>query len=167
MSISYKDLVFESNKTDNYMMDLCMLPEGVNLRCNDVKMSVAEPKDYTECSFALSRDFDIFFSVNSITNAEYIQKLELWDDDGEKIKDIQLNEELDIPLYIFQYTPLCIKVKFADNKPISPEVEMIYSAGLLQSKYRKDRTITFPITIDYRNKTKSFCNGYLFHKYVS
>ena len=63
MSISYKDLVFESNKTDNYMMDLCMLPEGVNLRCNDVKMSVSKPKDYTECSFALSRDFDIFFSV--------------------------------------------------------------------------------------------------------
>ena len=152
MSISYKDLVFESNKTDNYMMDLCMLPEGVNLRCNDVKMSVAEPKDYTECSFALSRDFDIFFCVNSITNADYIQKLELWDADGEKIKDIELNEELNIPLYIFQYTPLCIKVKFRDNKPISPEVEMIYSAGLLQSKYRKDRTITFPITISY-NRT--------------
>ena len=152
MSISYKDLVFEPNKTDNYMMDLCMLPEGVNLRCNDVKMSVAEPKDYTECSFALSREFDIFFSVKSITNADYIQKLELWDEDGEKIKDIQLNEELDIPLYIFQYTPLCIKVKFADDVPISPEVEMIYSAGLLQSKYRKDRTITFPITISY-NRT--------------
>ena len=156
MSISYKDLVFESNKTDNYMMDLCMLPEGVNLRCNDVKMSVAKPKDYTECSFALSREFDIFFCVNSITNAEYIQKLELWDEDGEKIKDIQLNEELDIPLYIFQYTPLCIKVKFKNkyayfpSMPISPEVEMIYSAGLLQSKYRKDRTITFPITIDYK-----------------
>ena len=167
MSISYKDLVFESNKTDNYMMDLCMLPEGVNLRCNDVKMSVAKPKDYTgpltlpviECSFALSRDFDIFFSVNSITNADYIQKLELWDADGEKIKDIRLNEELDIPLYIFQYTPLCIKVKFADDVPISPEVEMIYSAGLLQSKYRKDRTITFPITISYtRTGWKIFKN---------
>ena len=152
MSISYKDLVFESNKTDNYMMDLCMLPEGVNLRCNDVKMSVYKPKDYTECSFALSRDFDIFFSVKFITNANYIQKLELWDEDGEKIKDIQLNEELGIPLYIFKYTPLCIKVKFRDNVPISPEVEMIYSAGLLQSKYRKDRTITFPITISY-NRT--------------
>ena len=149
MSISYKDLVFESNKTDNYMMDLCMLPEGVNLRCNDIKMSISEPKDYTKCSFALSREFDIFFSVKSITNADYIQKLELWDADGEKIKDIQLNEELDIPLYIFQYTPLCIKVKFADDVPISPEVEMIYSAGLLQSKYRKDRTITFPITPSY------------------
>ena len=61
-----------------------------------------------------------------------------------KIKDIQLNEELDIPLYIFQYTPFCIKVKFADDVPISPEAEMIYSAGLLQSKYRNDRTITFP-----------------------
>ena len=149
MSILYKDLVFEPNKTDNYMMDLCMLPEGVNLRCNDVKMSVSKPKDYTECSFALSREFDIFFSVKLITNAEYIQKLELWDADGDKIKDIQLNEELDIPLYIFQYTPLCIKVKFADDVPISQEVEMIYSAGLLQSKYRKDRTITFPITIAY------------------
>lgn len=66
MSISYKDLVFESNKTDNYMMDLCMLPEGVNLRCNDVKMSVSKPKDYTECSFVLSRDFDIFFCVNQL-----------------------------------------------------------------------------------------------------
>ena len=88
MSISYKDLVFESNKTDNYMMDLCMLPEGVNLRCNDVKkLSVAEPKDYTECSFALSRQqFDIFFSVKSITNADYIQKLELWEVDGVKSK---------------------------------------------------------------------------------
>ena len=140
MSFSYKDFVFESNKTDNYMMNLCMLPEEVNLRCNYVKMSVSKPKDYTECSFALSRDFDIFFSVKSITNADYIQKLELWDEDGEKIKDIQLNEELDIPL--------CIKVKFADDVPISPEVEMIYSAGLLQSKYRN---ITFPITISFKN----------------
>ena len=77
MSISYKDLVFESNKTDNYIMDLSTLPEGVNLRCNDLKMSVYKPKDYTgpltlpviECSFALSRVFDIFFSVNSITNS--------------------------------------------------------------------------------------------------
>jgi len=60
-----------------------------------------------------------------------------------------LNEELDIPLYIFQYTPLCIKVKYANDIPISPEVEIIYSAGLLQSKYRKDRTITFPITPSY------------------
>ena len=42
-----------------------------------------------------------------------------------------------------------IKVKFADDVPISQEVEMIYSAGLLQSKYRKDRTIKFPITIAY------------------
>ena len=160
MSNSYKDLVFESNKTDNYMMDLCMLPEGVNLRCNDVKMSVSKPKDYTECNFVLSREFDIFFSVKSITNADYIQKLELWDGTcgtcgmgGRKIKDIQLNEELDIPLYIFQYTPLFINVKFADDVPISQEVEMIYSAGLLQSEYRKDRTITFPITPSYSKST--------------
>ena len=160
MSISYKDLVFETNKTDNYMMDLCMLPEEVNLRCNYVKMSVSKPKDYTECSFDLSREFDIFFSVKSFTNADYIQKLELWDETcgvvRGKIKDIQLNEELDIPLYIFQFSSLCIKVKFADDVPISQEVEMIYSAGLLQTKYRKDRTITFPITIYYRTMWKIF-----------
>ena len=132
MSFSYKDLVFESNKTDNYMMDLCMLPEGVNLRCNDVKMSVSKPTDYTECSFVLflSCEFDIFFSVKSITNADYIQKLELWDGTcglrGRKIKDIQLNEELDIPLYIFQYTPLCIKVKFGDDMPISDTKNLIF-----------------------------------------
>ena len=158
MSISYKDLVFEPNKTDNYMLDLCMLPEGVNLRCNDVKISCVKPTDCTgpltipviECCYALPRDFDIFFSVKSITNAEYIQKLELWDaDGGKKIKDIRLNEELDVPLYIFQYTPFYIKIEFADNVPISPDVEMIYSAGLLQSKYRNDRTITFPLNPSY------------------
>jgi len=33
MSILYKDLVFESNKTDNY--DLCMLPEGVAYGAQD------------------------------------------------------------------------------------------------------------------------------------
>jgi len=82
MSISYKDLVFESNKTDNYMMDLCMLPEGVNLRCNDVKMSVSKPKDYTECSFALSRDFDIFLVLiqlqmpNIFKNLNYGMRME-------------------------------------------------------------------------------------------
>jgi hypothetical protein len=151
MSISYKDLVFEPNKTDNYMLDLCMLPEGVNLRCNYVKMSGVNPTDCTEPLIlpVNSREFDIFFCVKSITNAEYIQKLELWEADGKKIKDIQLDEELNIPLYIFQFTSFCIKVTFADDVPIFSEVEMIYSAGLLQPKYRNDRTIIFPINPSY------------------
>jgi hypothetical protein len=39
MSILYKDLVFESNKTDNYMMDLCMLPEGVAYGAQDIYLT--------------------------------------------------------------------------------------------------------------------------------
>ena len=63
MSISYKDLVFESNKTDNYMMDLCMLPEGVNLRCNDIKRFVIRQPNSKFVYFPLSREFDIHYDA--------------------------------------------------------------------------------------------------------
>ena len=44
---------------------------------------------------------------------------------------------------------VCIKVKFADDVPIFQNIVITYSAGLLQTKYRNDITITFPITPNY------------------
>ena len=65
------------------MMDLCMLPEGVNLISNDVKMFVAKPKGYTgplrlpviECSFALSREFDIFLVLYQLQISNIFKNL--------------------------------------------------------------------------------------------
>jgi len=141
-----KDLVFETNKTENYIMDLCMLPKDTNLKCTNVKMigecknvlSKNPSQNSNEIYFILSRKFDIFFSVQSITNAEHIQKLELWYADGDKIRDINFDEELYIPLYSFLFTPFCIKVTFTEDIDVSQNVEMIYSAGLLQPKYRDE-----------------------------
>ena len=74
---------------------------------------------------------DIVFSVKSITNAEHILKLELCYADGlEKIKDVEFNKDICVPLYIYQ----CIKVEY-DVENIPVKVEMIYSAGLLKYKY--------------------------------
>jgi hypothetical protein len=154
LSFSYKDLVFEPNRTDKYMrkekvdiyqewednlheymMELYILPEGVNLRCNDVKRFVISEPNSKFVYFPLSREFDIFFSVKSITNAEHILKLELCYADGlEKIKDLEFNIDIDIciPLYIYK----CIKIEYDDVENIPVKVEMIYSAGLLKHKYK-------------------------------
>ena len=162
MSLSYKDLVFVSNRTDKYIrkeevdiyqewedklheyrMELYMLPDGVNLRCNDLKMFVVRQPNSKFVYFPLSREFDIFFSVKSITNAEHILKIELCYAHGlEKIKDVELNKDICVPLYIHQ----CIKVEYDDVENIPVKVELIYSAGLLKHKYKNNITnIIFPL----------------------
>ena len=161
MSLSYKDLVFESNRTDkytrkeevdiyqewedklyDYRMELFMLPEGVNLRCNDLKRFVISQPNSKFVYFPLSRDFDIFFSIKSITNAEHILKLELCYADGlEKIKDIEFNKDICVSLYIYQ----CIIVEYDDVENVPVKVDMIYSTGLLKHIYKNNITnIIFP-----------------------
>jgi len=161
MSLSYKDLVFESNRTDKYTrkeevdiyqewedklneykMELYMLPEEVNLRCNDVKRFVISQPNSKFVYFPLSREFDIFFTVKSITNAEHILKLELCYANGlEKIKDVEFNKDICVPLYIHK----CIKIEYDNAENIPVKVEMIYSAGLLKHKYKNNITnIIFP-----------------------
>ena len=152
MSLSYKDLVFESNRTDKYTrkeevdiyqewednlheyrMELYMLPEEVNLRCNDIKRFVIRQSNSQFVYFPLLREFDIFFRVKSITNAEHILKLELCYADGlEKIKDVEFNKDICVPLYIHK----CIKIEYDNAENIPVKVEMIYSAGLLKHKYK-------------------------------
>ena len=161
MSLSYKDLVFESNRTDKYIrkvevdiyqewednlheyrMELYMLPEEVNLRCNDIKRFVIRQPNSQFVYFPLLREFDIFFSVKSITNAEHILKLELCYADGlEKIKDVEFNKDICVPLYIYK----CIKIEYDNVENIPVKVEMIYSVGLLKYKYKNNITnIIFP-----------------------
>ena len=161
MSLSYKDLVFESNRTDKYIrkvevdiyqewednlheyrMELFILPEGGNLRCNDLKRFVIRQSNSKFVYFPLLREFDIFFSVKSITNAEHILKLELCYADGlEKIKDVEFNKDICVPLYIHK----CIKIEYDNVENIPIKVEMIYSAGLLKHKYKNNITnIIFP-----------------------
>ena len=161
MSLSYKDLLFEPNRTDKYMrkeevdiyqewednlneyrMELYMLPEGVNLRCNDIKRFVIRQSNSQFVYFPLLREFDIFFSVKSITNAEHILKLELCYADGlEKIKDVEFNKDICVPLYIYK----CIKIEYDNAENVPVKVEMIYSAGLLKHKYNNNITnIIFP-----------------------
>jgi hypothetical protein len=157
MSLSYKDLVFEPNRTDKYMrkeevdiyqewedklheyrMELFMLPEDINLRCNDLKRFVISQPNSKFVYFPLSREFDIFFSIKSITNGEHILKLELYYSNGlEKIKDLEFNKDIWEPLYIHK----CIKIEYDDVENIPIKVEMIYSAGLLKHKYKN---IIFP-----------------------
>jgi hypothetical protein len=156
MSLSYKDLVFEPNRTDKYTrkeevdiyqewedklheykMELFMLPEGVNLRCNDLKRFVISQPNSKFVYFPLSREFDIFFSVKLITNAEHILKLELCYVAGlEKIKDVEFNKDICVPLYIHK----CIKIEYDNAENVPVKVEIIYSAGLLKYKYKNNIT---------------------------
>ena len=161
MSLSYKDLVFESNRTDKYTrtvdvdinqkledklneykMELYMLPEEVNLRCNDVKRFVISQPNSKFVYFPLLREFDIFFSVKSITNSEHILKIELCYEVGlEKIKDVEFNKDICVPLHIHK----CIKIEYDNVENIPVKVEMIYSVGLLKHKYKNNITnIIFP-----------------------
>ena len=144
MSLSCKDLVFELNKTENYIMDLCMLPENINLKCTNIEMSIVKPQNDCWVYFPLSRKFDIFFSVDSITNSQYIVEKELcYIDSLEKIRDIEFDTDINLPLYIHQYTPFCIRVSYNHMSNIPQEIIMTYNAGLLQNKYINDRTINF------------------------
>jgi len=161
MSLSYKDLVFESNRTNKYTrkeevdiyqewednlneykMELYMLPEEVNLRCNDVKRFVISQPNSKFVYFPLLREFDIFFSVKSITNSEHILKIELCYEVGlEKIKDVEFNKDICVPLHIHK----CIKIEYDNVENIPVKVEMIYSVGLLKHKYKNNITnIIFP-----------------------
>lgn len=109
-----------------------MLPEDINLRCNDLKRFVIRQPNSNFVYFPLSRKFDIFFTVKSITNSLHILKLELCYAHGlEKIKDVEFNKDICVPLYIYQF----IKIEYDDVENIPLKVEMIYSAGLLKHKY--------------------------------
>jgi hypothetical protein len=114
-------------------MELYMLPEEVNLRCNDVKRFVISQPNSKFVYFPLLREFDIFFSVKSITNAEHILKIELCYEVGlEKIKDLEFNKDICVPLHIHK----CIKIEYDNVENIPVKVEMIYSVGLLKHKFK-------------------------------
>jgi len=150
--MSYKDLVFESSRIDKYKrkeevdiyqemedklheykMELYMLPEEVNLRCNDVQMFVIRQLNSKYVYFPLSREFDIIFSITSITNAEHILQIELCYADGlEKIKEVKFDKDISVPLHVHK----CIKVEYDDLENIPGKIQMIYSAGLLKHKYK-------------------------------
>lgn len=61
----------------------------------------------------------------------------------EPIKDIEFNTDINLPLYIYQYTSFCIKVSYDNMSNMPQEIIMTFDAGLLQNKYRNDRTISF------------------------
>jgi len=171
MGLTYEDLVVKTapkdevpdlNQTEmyNHMMSLLRLPENTNLRCDNLKMAMPKgsmpkgsmPKENT-VYFQLDRKFDIFFGVTGLTNASDITKIQVWYQQCyqevvtiEPVQDVVLNTDIVIPLYIYQYTPLYIKVEYSDTIQLPEEVEMTYSAGLLQTKYRRDRTIKFPFS---------------------
>ena len=167
MGLTYKDLVFETapavkptdevpdwtpTDMDIHMISLLRLPEDINLRCDNVKMTT--PKG-NAVYFQLDRKFDIFFSVTTVSNASDITKIEVCYQQCyqqaltiEPVQDVMLNVDIAIPLYKYQYTPLYIKVEYSNTTQLPEEVEMTYSAGILQSKYRRDITITFPFPIE-------------------
>ena len=163
MGLTYKDLVFETapavqptdevpdwtlTEMDAHMISLRRLPEDTNLRCDNVKMTT--PKG-NAVYFQLDRKFDIFFSVTGVSNVSDITKIEVCYQQAltiESVQDFMLNVDIAIPLYKYQYTPLYIKVEYSNTTQLPEEVEMTYSAGILQSKYRRDITITFPFPIE-------------------
>jgi hypothetical protein len=116
-----------------------ILPTDIILRRDNVKMySFNKNNNFIIFHFPLPRDFDIIFSINTISNAEYIVRNELCLLDGPKIIDIQLNKEIVCDLYYWRYCPLCIKIEYSNITDIPEKVEMIFSTGKL-TKYRLDR----------------------------
>ena len=148
-TISYKDLVFEIITYHKHcMIDFYKLPPDINLRCNNVieKNKMSEKRIKDNCAyFILFPLYDIFFDVESITGAEYILKKELCFIDGfKKIKDIEFGVDNHIPVYLFEDTPMCVKVLYSDISKIPDTVEMVFSTGHLQYKYKRDMTVIFP-----------------------
>ena len=121
------------------IMDI--LPKDIILKCDNIKMCIYTSEKNNKIiifPFPLPRDFDIIFSINTITNADYIVRNELCLLDGPKIIDIQLNKEIVCDLYLWRYCPLCIKIEYSNITDIPKKVEITYSTGKL-TKYRLDR----------------------------
>jgi len=149
LPILYKDLVFEIITYHKHcMMDLYKLPPDINLRCNNVieKNKMSEKRIKDNCAyFILFPLYDIFFAVELITGAEYILKKELCFINGfTKIKDIEFGVDNHIPVYLFEDTPMCVKVLYSDISKIPDTVEMVFSIGHLQYKYKRDMKVIFP-----------------------
>ena len=118
-----------------------ILPKDIILRCDNIKMCIytsEKNNNFIIFPFPLPRDFDIIFSINTITNADYIVRNELCLLDGPKIIDIQLNKDIVCDLYFWRYCPLCIKIEYSNITDIPQKVEITYSTGKL-TKYRLDR----------------------------
>ena len=52
-----------------------ILPKDIILKCDNIKMCIytsEKNNNFIIFPFPLPRDFDIIFSINTITNAEYI-----------------------------------------------------------------------------------------------
>ena len=62
-------------------MSISLLQEDITLSCNDIKMIVSNncigDNKIVYFDFPLSIFFDIFFSIKSFTNADYIVNIEL------------------------------------------------------------------------------------------
>ena len=147
----YEDLVFENNQTGDYMesmMQLIQLPKNINVKCENIiiKNNIDVIYNKHEVYIPLDRQCDIIFNISNIDNKEHIIKKELYGGIFNEICNIEFNQDFVLPIYIVQYTEIFVKITFDDILNIPENIKLTYTGGLLQTEYRKNRSIIYPLS---------------------
>ena len=156
----YKDLVFENNLTGLYidsMKQLVQLPKNINVKCNNIniKHEIDVIYNKTEIYIPLGRKFDIIFNISNIDNDNdndndkvnyHIIKKELYGNIFNKICDIEFNEDFVLPIVLIPYTEILVKLTFDNILNIPEKINLIYTGGLLQTEYRLNHNIIYPLS---------------------
>ena len=148
--MSYEDLVFEDNQTGDFtesLKQLIQLPKNINVKCKNIiiKNNIDVIYNKNEVYIPLSRQFDIIFNISNIDN-EHIIKKELYGGIFDKICNIEFNQDFVLPIYLVSYTEIYVKITFDEIINISENIKITYTGGLLQSEYRKNRNIIYPLS---------------------
>jgi hypothetical protein len=82
------------------------------------------------------KDYDILFSLTSITNEEYLEKIELFLGLHSKICKIEMNKNFCLPL-LFPRNNLCLKLTFCSRDKVPEEIRVLANIGYLGIEDRK------------------------------
>ena len=126
---------------------LIQLPKNINVKCKNIiiKNNIDVIYNKNEVYISLGRQFDIIFNISNINN-EHIIKKELYGGIFDKICNIEFNQDFVLPNYLVPYTEIFVKITFDDIINIPENIKITYTGGLLQSEYRKNRNIIYPLS---------------------
>jgi hypothetical protein len=148
----YSDLVFESGKSTEQLdafREFALSPSGTNGRFDNIKLTGVKSLGNNntvqfidnQVRFTIYRFFDIFMSVNAITDSQNIKHIGLYNKDtNEKFKDIVFNSDIVILLSSkrYQNIPYEIRVEYTDANHVPECVEMTYSGAFVCKEARQN-----------------------------
>jgi len=146
----YEDLLFENNDSGKYynsITQLVQLEKNINVKCHNIIINhnINVIYDKNSIYIPINREFDIIFNISNIDN-EHIIKKELYGTIFYKICNIEYNNDFILPIHLISYTEIYVKITFDNISNIPKNINLTYTGGLLQTEYRKNCDIIYPLS---------------------